>query len=314
MGLTLGRLSQETKQTLLISVIFVVEFVIGGILQPNFWTAGPLSFFLRNLSLMGILAIAQTLVILSGGIDMSTGATYFFASSICGWMTAITGDFLLPIVAALALGLVIGAVNGICIAKLRVPPIIATLGMLIFLTGLAFVIIGPAPKGGAHPLLIEISRGGSTYIWIGVAVLFLIISERTNFGWSIRAIGSNPIASQMSGIDVQTVRIWVYMISGLVSALAGLLYLGWAKTPFIVITVSAMGIDITIQSMAAVIIGGTLFLGGLGGFDRTLVGTLIAGTLFALIRMFGFGQEMITIVEGSFLVIIVYVYLRIYAR
>ncbi len=110
------------------------------------------------------------------------------------------------------------------------------------------------------------------------------------------------------------VTISVYMISGLISAIAGVFYLGWARTPYIAFTVSAMGVDYTIRSVAAVLIGGTLFIGGLGGFDRTIIGTLITGTMFALIRMFGLGQEAILIVEGLVLIIIVYLYLRIYHR
>jgi len=262
---------------------------------------------------LGILALAQTMVVLSGGIDLSTGAIYFFSSSICGALMGVTGDFLVPFVAALMLGLLLGIVNGMGVARLRVPPIIMTLGMLVFLTGLAFIIIGPAPKGGAHPLLIMLSKG-STYAWIALAIVLTIVSERTSFGWSVRSIGSNPIASHASGMNVERVTIWVYAVSGFLSALAGLLYLGWAKTPYIAFTVSAMGVDITVRSIAAVLIGGTLFIGGLGGFDRTVIGTLITGTLFALIRMFGFGQEVILIVEGVLLIGIVYFYLRIYRR
>lgn len=306
-------LSAETKQTLLILIVFLALFVTARILQPKFWTIEHLNFWLWDLSLLGILAIAQTIVILSGGIDLSTGAIYFFASGICGALTAVTGDFSLPFIAALLLGVLLGAINGIGVAKWKVPPIIMTLGMLIFLSGLAFIVIGPAPKGGAHPILIGLSKG-STYAWIAVAVLFILISERTPFGWSVRSIGSNPIASHVSGINVERVTIVVYVISGLLSALAGLFYLGWARTPYIAFTVSAMGVDATMRSVAAVLIGGTLFIGGLGGFERTIIGTLITGTLFALIRMFGLGQEAILITEGVVLLGIVYVYLRIYRR
>lgn len=311
MKTALKTLPPDAKQILTIFTIFVALFVLARILQPNFWTIWHLQFMLWNLSLMGILAVAQTVVILSGGIDMSTGAIYFFASSVCGALTGATGDFLLPFVVALLLGLMLGAINGIGVAKLKVPPIIMTLGMLVFLTGAAFIIIGPAPKGGAHPILIALSKN-STIMWLGLVALLAFISERTTFGWSVRAIGSNAIASYVSGINVEKTTILVYATSGLISAFAGLLYLGWAKTPFIAFTVSAMGVDITMRSIAAVLIGGTLFLGGLGGFDRTLVGTLIAGTLFALLAMFGLGEEAILLFEGVVLVIIVYVYLRLY--
>jgi ribose transport system permease protein len=307
------KISPELKQTLSIVIVFLTLFIIAGTLRPRFWTIEHLNFFLWDLSLLGILAIAQTIVILSGGIDLSTGAIYFFASGICGALTAITHDFFIPVIIALLLGVLLGAINGIGVAKLKIPPIIMTLGMLIFLSGLAFIIIGPAPSGGAHPLLITISKG-STYIWFAIVILFIIISERTKFGWQVRYIGSNPTASYVSGINVKKVTLLVYIISGLLSALAGLFYLGWARTPYIAFTVSAMGVDSTIRSIAAVLIGGTLFLGGLGGFDRSFIGTLITGTLFALIRMFGLGQEAILIVEGILLIAIVYVYLRVYHR
>lgn len=294
-------------------MIFIIIFVVAEILQPKFWTIDYLNFFLWDLSLLGILALAQTMVMLSGGIDLSTGAIYFFSSSICGALMGITGDFLGPFVAALLLGLLLGIVNGIGVARLRVPPIIMTLGMLVFLSGLAFIVIGPAPKGGAHPLLIMLSKG-STYAWVALAIVLTVVSERTSFGWSVRSIGSNPIASHASGMNVERVTMQVYAVSGFLSALAGLLYLGWARTPYIAFTVSAMGVDITVRSIAAVLIGGTLFIGGLGGFDRTVIGTLITGTLFALIRMFGLGQEVILMVEGVLLIVIVYFYLRIYYR
>lgn len=306
-GKAVKRLSAETKQTLTIFIIFVVIFIVAGVLQPAFWTIKHLHFFLRDLALLGILAIAQTLVFLSGRLDLSTGAIYFFASSICGALTGITGDFLFPFIVAILLGVLLGAINGIGVAKYKVPPIIMTVGMLLFLTGLAFIVIGPAPKGGAHPILVTLSKY-SAYVWVAATVLFIFISNRTPFGWSVCAIGSNPIASYISGINVERITIVVYMISGLLSALAGLLYLGWAKTPYIAFTVSAMGVDLTMRSIAAVLIGGTLFIGGLGGFERTLIGTLITGTVFALLTMFGFGQEIKLIIEGVVIVVIVYFY------
>jgi ribose transport system permease protein len=135
--------------------------------------------------------------------------------------------------------------------------------------------------------------------WILLSVLFYFIIKITPFGWRIRALGSNPVASRCSGIQVQRIQIAVYMLSGLLAALAGLLYLGWARTPYPTFQSGAgVGADLTLKSIAAVVIGGTLFSGGRGGVERTFLGVLILSILYSILIMAGLGVEWQIMLNG----------------
>jgi ribose transport system permease protein len=268
-------------------------------------------------TMLGILALAQTIVILSGGIDLSIGSTY--------WITIMTGSllmvdkgFLVPSIVCIFLGAAIGALNGIGVSKLRIPHVVMTLAMMIILTGTLYVTTGGGGRGRAAPELIRLSTGRVfsfpiiTLVWIALTVGLSAIMRMTAFGWKVRALGSNLLACYCSGISISRIQIAVYAVSGTLAALAGLFYLGWARTPYPTFQSGAgVGANIMLESIAAVIIGGTLFSGGKGGVVRTFLGVLILGVLFSILSMAGLGVEWQIMLNGVIILAIVGVHSRV---
>ena len=308
---------QNMVQPLIMILALVVIMAIAGVLTPGFLTFRHISTVLYCNTMLGILALAQTLVLLSGGIDMSIGSIYWI-TIMTGAMLMAEGSFVLPAVFCIALGVMIGLVNGVGISVFKIPPVVMTLAMMVILTGVLYVTTGGGGRGRAAPVLIELSTGRVagiaiiTIAWIALTVLFFLILRHTSFGWKVRALGCNLIACHLSGIRYLRVQSCVYMLSGLLAAVAGLFYLGWARTPYPTFQSGAgVGADLSLQSIAAVIIGGTLFTGGRGGVERTFLGVLVVSVLFSILSMLGLGVEWQIILNGLIILTIVGIYSRL---
>ena len=318
--ITRNRFQSSSMQIIILVVALFLIMAIASIVTPGFLTYKHLTMVLYVNTILGILALAQTLVILSGGLDLSIGSTYWISTMI-GALLMLNGETFVPSLACLMIGAVIGIINGIAIAKFRIPHVVMTLAMMIILTGVLYVTTGGGGHGRATELLISFSTGRIfefpyiSLIWILLSVLFYFILKITPFGWRIRALGSNPVASRCSGIQVQRIQIAVYMLSGLLSALAGLLYLGWARTPYPTFQSGAgVGADLTLKSISAVIIGGTLFSGGRGGVVRTFLGVLILSVLCSILIMAGLGVEWQIMLNGIIIISVVGVYSQARSR
>jgi ribose transport system permease protein len=308
------RLRSSSMQIVILIAALVLLMAVASITTPGFLTYKHLSVVLYVNTMLGILALAQTLVILSGGLDLSIGSIYWI-TIMTGALLMVNGNTIAPVIACLLLGAVIGIINGAAIAKLRIPHVVMTLAMMVILTGVLYVTTGGGGHGRATEEMISFSTGwifgfpNISLIWILLTVLFYILLKYTSFGWRIRALGSNPVASHCSGIRVHRIQIGVYMLSGLLAALAGLLYLGWARTPYPTFQSGAgVGADIMLKSIAAVVIGGTLFSGGQGGVERTFLGVLILSVLYSILIMAGLGVEWQILLSGVIIISVVGVY------
>lgn len=312
-----GRFQLFAVQPIILTVTLIAIMTIAGLLTPGFLTFRHLMMILYCNTMLGILALAQTLVILSGGIDLSIGSTYWITVML-GALFMVDGSFILPSIVCIIVGAAIGTINGLGISRLKIPHVVMTLAMMIILTGTLYVTTGGGGRGRAAPELISLSTGRIfglpiiSLVWISLTLLFYIVLRMTAFGWKVRALGSNLSACYCSGISIWKVQILVYMLSGALAALAGLLYLGWARTPYPTFQSGAgVGANIMLQSIAAVIIGGTLFSGGRGGVERTFLGVLVLAVLFSILSMAGLGVEWQIMLNGIMILAIVGVHSRI---
>lgn len=312
-----GRFQLFAVQPIILTVTLIAIMTIAGLLTPGFLTFRHLMMILYCNTMLGILALAQTLVILSGGIDLSIGSTYWITVML-GALFMVDGSFILPSIVCIIVGAAIGTINGLGISRLKIPHVVMTLAMMIILTGTLYVTTGGGGRGRAAPELISLSTGRIfglpiiSLVWISLTLLFYIVLRMTAFGWKVRALGSNLSACYCSGISIWKVQVLVYMLSGALAALAGLLYLGWARTPYPTFQSGAgVGANIMLQSIAAVIIGGTLFSGGRGGVERTFLGVLVLAVLFSILSMAGLGMEWQIMLNGIMILAIVGVHSRI---
>ncbi len=304
-------------QPLIMIVALIVIMGVAGAITPGFLTLKHLSNVMYCNTMLGILALSQTLVILSGGIDMSVGSIYWI-TIMTGAMLMADGSFVLPALLCIVLGCVIGLVNGIGISFFRIPHVVMTLAMMIILTGVLYVTTGGGGRGRAAESLIALSTGRVagipiiTIVWIVLTVLLFLVLRFTSFGWKIRALGCSIVTCHLSGIRYRRVQILVYVLSGLLAAIAGLFYLGWARTPYPTFQSGAgVGAALSLDSIAAVIIGGTLFTGGRGGVERTFLGVLVVAVLFSILSMLGLGMEWQIMLNGFIILVIVGVYSRL---
>ncbi|MGM0366219.1 MAG: ABC transporter permease [Actinomycetota bacterium] len=323
------KLQQFLGKNLQVLVIFgglLLVIVIGGIITPQFFNINHIINILYLNSILGILAISQTLVIITGGIDMSVGATYWLVIMLGAQF--MKGEFLWgPILICLLIGVSIGFINGFCIAKLKIPFVVMTLAMMVIITGVLYVTTGGGGGGKSAEALTRLSiqrillfgsfRGIPVrfLIWVFIAIIFALILNRTSLGWKIRALGSNMQASILSGINTESIQIFVYTISGLLAVIAGLLYLGQAKTPYPTFQSGAgVGGSITLQTIATVVLGGTFFYGGNGGVGRTFLGVVFISILYSILNMVGLHEEWQVIFNGLIILIIVGLYSKMKSR
>jgi ribose transport system permease protein len=306
--------NKDMLQIIILVFMLIVIILLAGTLNPKFLTVQHLLAILHDTSILGISAIGQTIVILTGGTDLSVGATMLVADAV-GAMLLGGQNRLIPILICLGLGLLIGLINGAGIAYLRIPPFIMTLGMMAVLTGSIFIFA--RTSGFASPILRQLSIGKIcdipilVLVWLFLAIIMTIIMRLTVFGREVYAIGSNPRASAHSGVNNKKVIFVVYIISGMFSAIAGLFLLGYTGVPELTYRGGGLGMDHTLSSIAAVIIGGTIFTGARGGVERTVFGVLVLKVLFSVLTMMGIGGAGKLLAQGLIVILIVGIYMKL---
>jgi ribose transport system permease protein len=246
------------------------------LLSDAFFTAGNLLNVLRQTALLFLLASGLTLVILTAGLDLSVGANVALSACLAASMIKSTGSPAVGFLVGVGCGAAVGLLNGILVAKLRIPSFIATYGMLWILSGLTYYYMAGETIHGFPPGFRQL---GSGYLFgvptpVYVMVLFLLLgswfAQRTVFGQQIYAIGANPVAARLSGVPVERRLILVYTFSGAMAGLASLIILARINS-----AQGDIGEELTLPAIAAVLIGGTSLFGGIGTVGGTLIGALI---------------------------------------
>lgn len=249
-----------------------------GALSPAFLTPSNFINILRQVSINGVAAMGQTLVILTGGIDLSVGS----GVGVAGILVAKLAPYgLLPSVgAALIMCLGAGLVNGLIITKLKVTPFVATLGMMAVLRGAAYVISGGYSIYETPYPVKFVGQGAVAGIPMLVVVVLVVtaiayyVLRYTVFGRHVYAIGGNEEGARLAGVRTDRTKIWVYVLSGLAMGIAGIMLAGRMNTGE-----PTAGTGYELDCIAAVVIGGTSLMGGQGGVVGTLLGALVLGVV-----------------------------------
>nr|WP_277875951.1 ribose ABC transporter permease [Chroococcidiopsis sp. [FACHB-1243]] len=286
--------------------ILALICILFALLTPNFLTTGNIVNIFRQASINIVLATGMTFVILTGGIDLSVGSI-LGVTAVVGVLTSlIPGVGWLAVPVALLAGLGLGLINGALIAFLDLPPFIVTLGALTALRGAAYLI-----ASGTTVINRDLNFAwiGINYLgpvpWLVVIALLTVVASwfilrRTILGMQIYAVGGNQQAARLTGIKVKRVLLFVYGVSGLLSGLAGIM-----SASRLYSATGMLGNGYELDAIAAVILGGTSFSGGIGTIWGTLLGALIIATLnngLTLLNMSFFWQ---LVVKGLVIIVAV---------
>jgi len=277
-------LSKENLNTFIkrFGLLLVYLMLIAGLslLSDRFLTSSNQINILRQATINGIVAVGMTLVILTAGIDLSVGSVLALSAVIGADLLKRGIPVPIAVLAALGVGALAGLVNGIIITRGKIPPFIATLGMLTVARGLTLMYTGGQPFTGFPASFREIGAGIVGPIPMPIIIagfVFIVVSimlRRTRYGEYIYLLGDNPVAARLAGINTDRMITLVYVISGLCAALAGLILIARLDSAQPVI-----GQGYEFNAIAAVVVGGTSFSGGEGTLFGTLLGTLLIETL-----------------------------------
>ncbi|QEM83140.1 ABC transporter permease [Halomonas binhaiensis] len=291
-----------------IVIAFVVLCLVLSVVSPYFLGVNNLLNVLRQVSINGVLAIGMTFVILTRGIDLSVGSMMAFSAMVAASFAGAGADYslILPILLGLGAGLVLGSINGVMVARFAIPPFVMTLGMLSMARGLTYIYNDGMPISSLSSHFLWLGQGTVAGIPVPVllfATVFILawfVLRYTTFGRYVYAVGGNPTASRLSGINVRRITFSVYAISGVLCGLAGLMIA--ARTSA---ALPQAGVAYELDAIAAVVIGGTSLAGGKGRIIGTLFGVLIIGVINNGLDLLGVSSFYQQLVKGAIIVIAV---------
>ncbi|HEU4324798.1 MAG TPA: ABC transporter permease [Roseiflexaceae bacterium] len=270
---------------------------------------------LRLAAFLGIIAAGQTLVIIGGGegIDLSVGAVVTLGAILVYGIVAGRDALVLPaLLVALGAGAAIGAINGLGVTLLRIPPLVMTLGMTGVVQGLILAITRGNLEGGAAPVMNQLISAplllgipGVVFLWLVVGALMWLLLERTAYGKQLFAVGANRTTARLSGVRVPAVVVATYALSGMLAALGGFVLLGFTQNVFL-----NLGNPYVLPSVAAVVVGGTLLAGGAGSYFGTMAGALVLTVISSLITTMSMPEYARQIVYGLILLALLSAYGR----
>ena len=257
-----------------------IMVVIMTLASPHFLTTENVFSVMRGFSFVAIMAIGETLVIITAGIDLSVGSILGLSGCLTALALKVSGYAGFAVIIGLMCGTIIGFINGQLITRLKLPPFIVTLGMLSMARSLTYVITKGWPISGFPESFMVLGQG---YIWvIPIPVIFMVVFailgifflSRTVVGRHLFAIGSNETVAYLSGVPVNRVKVIAYTISGFASALAGILFIARLG-----VSQSNAGQSYELDAIAASVIGGTSLMGGEGSVAGVIIGAAIMGVL-----------------------------------
>jgi len=316
-----SRRAGTVRTVVAVVVLAVVVAIVNWLTHGDFLRPINITNVLRQITYNTILAVGQTFVIITAGIDLSVGSMVGLAGVVCALFAnavPLQGDLLLAatLVVGLALGGVAGFVNALPVVRLGLPPFITTLAMMQIARGFAFILSSGRPVPLSTNAGNAFSNTGSGYvlggllapfhlpgipivvIWMAViVVLFAVVLARTRFGRYVYAIGGNEEAARLAGVNVGLVKTMVYVISGALAAVGGILLMALFSSGS-----PQTGVGFELNAIAAVVVGGTSLMGGRGSIVGTFFGALLIGVLNNVMNLIGIESYTQQIVLGVVIV------------
>ncbi len=293
-------------------VILLVVFALSVAVNPAFLSWGTIRLQLVQASLIGIVAIGETLAILLGQIDLSIPWTMTLSGIVASNLYAAHPSAWVPVAVVLAIGAAVGAVNAFGIWVMRIHSLIWTLSVNLILQGITLIYTNAAASAPhvpplAHALALDDVAGlpVAALAWLACALAAILALAATPFGRRVYAVGSNELAALMSGVPVGRTYLAVYVASGLGAALAGLMLSGYASQAYL-----GMGDGYLLPPVAAVVIGGTRLSGGKGGYVGTIAGSLSVILLQAMLVSLDVPEGLRQVIFGTILLCLVFLFAR----
>lgn len=289
-------------------IIFIGLCLVASLLSDAFLTVPNLMNVARQVSITAIIAAGMTLVILVAGIDLSVGSVMAFTGAVAAGMLTANVPLLLVLVGTLAIGALFGMCNGLFVTRWGIPAFITTLGLMVIARGMTLVYTKGYPLVVSNDAFRYIGNGKIAGIPLPIIIMFIVfgamawVLRYTSFGRYVYAIGGNEEASRLSGIPVNAIKLAVYGLCGLLSALSAIIY-----TSRLMSAQPTAGTGVELDAIAAVIIGGTSLSGGKGGVGGTLIGALIMGILDNTLNLMNVSPFYQSIAKGLVILIAVLV-------
>ena len=309
--LTAARRALTERPLLVLLALLLILMVVTNLVSPGFLLPGNFSTTLLSAGPLAMLAAGQTIVLLTGGIDLSVGTTATIAAFFLAQYGG--GNVALAVLGALGIGLLAGLINGIGVGPFRVPPLIMTLGMSGIVTGLLIIWSKNSSNTAVVPAVVRQAGAGKWFgylpidvvIWAVIGLALTVLLRGSGFGRVVYAVGANPVASELAGIRTWQVLLPVYGLCGLLSAVAGILLAGYTGG-----VDTNLGTQYLLPSVAAVVIGGTSILGGSGGYSGTIIGVLILTVLESLLTLANISEAFRQVLYGAIVLGLAWIYAR----
>jgi ribose transport system permease protein len=288
-------------------IAFLVIFIAASVMNPRFLDINNQLNILMQVSIIGIVALGMTVVMLSGGIDLSVGSVLVFVGVVSVLALNATGSIFVAIVTALVVGSFAGFLNGLMVAKGRIASFIATLGMMAAARSIALYIAEGGSISGEVSGFTAIANSNlwifdfPVIIFFVMTALMYILMHKTRFGRYVYALGSNEKAALLSAIRVDRVKMGIYSLVGLLVSVAAIIETSRLNS----ISSSSSGVQYELDAIAAVIIGGTRMTGGRGKIMGTFFGVLILGILNNMMNLMNVSPHLQGFVKGLIIIIAV---------
>ena len=291
-----------------VTIVMIVLFVVMSIVNKNFMSYNNMFNLARATAVSGILALSMTFVIITGGIDLSVGTHVGLAGMI---VTQLTVNGILPIGLAIIVALLataaIGLFNGVLIYDGKLPPFIATMGVMTITRSIILIISNSRNITGLPESFLQLAKikvfgviPFMAFVWILVIIFSFVVFKYTTFGRNVFACGSNTEAARLSGISVRWTTYGVYMLSGILCGIGGIL-----ATARVASGVPTLGTGYEMDAIAATVVGGASMSGGVGYVGGTVVGTILIATITNAGTLLGFNTNVTSIIIGGLIIIAV---------